>query len=88
MIYINVKEKSQIYIKHFDVDLSICLWIFIYLFVDRTAFVCGSLHTSMSISCRVFCEFVFLHLRVSLCAFAIIETDLTPEVSNYFDSSQ
>jgi len=34
---------------HFYVDLSIYLWISMYLFVDRTAFVCGSLHTSARI---------------------------------------
>jgi len=29
---------------HFYVDLSICLCIYMYLFVDNAAFVCGSLH--------------------------------------------
>jgi len=29
---------------HFYVGLSICLWIYMHLFVDRTAFVCGSRH--------------------------------------------
>jgi len=29
---------------HFYVDLSICLWIYMYISVDCTAFVCASLH--------------------------------------------
>jgi len=30
---------------HFYVDLSICLCIYLFLFVDHTAFACGSRHT-------------------------------------------
>jgi len=46
------------------------------LFVNPSVCIC-KLNIFVNCSVRL-CESVCLHLRVSLCVFAIIETDLTP----------